>query len=195
MKNKIYTIYSEYTPNPEVMKFVSNQVLTEDMIEFDIIPKQNEFPLIYELFMFPFVENIFLGINFISIEKNDKVNWDDISFEIRVMIQEKLNAGVLVKNTSLKPNTTSKKRKVTVNRKRTKKENLIEDIFEQHIRPYVMQDGGDISLVSYEKGIVKVLLQGACNGCPSSTYTLKQGIETKLKQILGDEIKEVIPIN
>ena len=58
-----------------------------------------------------------------------------------------------------------------------------------------MQDGGDISLVSYEKGIVKVLLQGACNGCPSSTFTLKQGIETKLKQILGDEIKEVVPIN
>ena len=195
MKNKIYTIYSEYTPNPEVMKFVSNQVLTDDMIEFDTIPKQNEFPLIYELFMFPFVENIFLGINFISIEKNDKVDWDDISFEIRVMIQEKLNAGVLVKTTSLKPNAASKKIKVNVNRKRTKKENLIEDIFEQHIRPYVMQDGGDISLVSYEKGIVKVLLQGACNGCPSSTYTLKQGIETKLKQILGDEIKEVVPVN
>ena len=195
MKNKIYTIYSEYTPNPEVMKFVSNQVLTDDMIEFDTIPKQNEFPLIYELFMFPFVENIFLGINFISIEKNDKVNWDDISFEVRVMIQEKLNAGVLIKTNSLKSNPINKKIKVKLNRKRTKKENLIEDIFEQHIRPYVMQDGGDISLVSYEKGIVKVLLQGACNGCPSSTYTLKQGIETKLKQILGDEIKEVIPIN
>ena len=87
------------------------------------------------------------------------------------------------------------KRNVKVNRKRTKKELIIEDIFEQHIRPYVMQDGGDISLVSYENGIVKVLLQGACNGCPSSTYTLKQGIETKLKQILGEEIKEVIPIN
>ena len=195
MKNKIYTIYSEYTPNPEVMKFVSNQILTDHMIEFETIPKQIEYPLIYDLFMLPFVENIFLGINFISIEKNNKVNWDDISHEIRVLIQEKLNKGVFVKSEGITTKKQDIKRNVKVNRKRTKKELIIEDVFEQHIRPYVMQDGGDISLVSYENGIVKVLLQGACNGCPSSTYTLKQGIETKLKQILGEEIKEVIPIN
>ncbi len=195
MKNKIYTIYSEYTPNPEVMKFVSNQILTEEMIEFDTMPKQNEYPLIYDLFLFPFVENIFLGINFISIEKNNKVEWDDISFEIRVLIQEKLNDGILISNNSQIIRKNKDKSKVKLNRKKTKKEVLIEDVFEQHIRPYVMQDGGDISLVSYENGIVKVLLQGACNGCPSSTYTLKQGIETKLKQIIGDEIKEVVPIN
>lgn len=192
MKNKIYTIYSEYTPNPEVMKFVSNQILTKEMIEFDTIPKQNEYPLIYDLFLFPFVENIFLGLNFISIEKNNKIEWDDISFEIRVLIQDKLNSGVLVSN-NIK--TLKAKGKVKINRKRTKKEVLIEEIFEQQIRPYVMQDGGDISLISYENGIVKVLLQGACNGCPSSTYTLKEGIETKLKKIMGDEIKEVVPIN
>jgi Fe-S cluster biogenesis protein NfuA len=191
MKNKIYSIYSEYTPNPEVMKFVSNQILTEEMIEFENIPKKNEYPLIYDLFLFPFVENIFLGINFISIEKNNKVEWDDFSFEIRVMIQDKLNTGVLISNNPK----TSKKKKIKINRKRTKKEALIEEVFEQQIRPYVMQDGGDISLISYEKGIVKVLLQGACNGCPSSTYTLKQGIQKKLKEIIGDEIKEVIPIN
>ena len=192
MKNKIYTIYSEYTPNPEVMKFVSNQILTKEMIEFDTIPKQNEYPLIYDLFLFPFVENIFLGLNFISIEKNNKIEWDDISFEIRVLIQDKLNSGVLV-SSNIK--TLKAKGKVKINRKRTKKEVLIEEIFEQQIRPYVMQDGGDISLISYENGIVKVLLQGACNGCPSSTYTLKEGIETKLKKIMGDEIKEVVPIN
>ena len=195
MKNKIYTIYSEYTPNPEVMKFVSNQILTDEMIEFETIPKQNEYPLIYDLFMFPFVENIFLGINFISIEKNNKIDWNDISYEIRILIQEKLNKGVFVKSAVVKTKKTDTKRNIKVNRKRTKKESIIEDIFEKHIRPYVMQDGGDISLVSYENGIVKVLLQGACNGCPSSTYTLKQGIETKLKQILGEEIKKVIPIN
>jgi len=195
MKNKIYTIYSEYTPNPEVMKFVSNQILTEEMIEFDTMPKQNEYPLIYDLFLFPFVENIFLGINFISIEKNNKVEWDDISFEIRVLIQEKLNAGILISNNPQIIKKNKDKSKVKLNRKKSKKEILIEKVFEEQIRPYVMQDGGDISLISYENGIVKVLLQGACNGCPSSTYTLKQGIESKLKQIIGDEIKEVIPIN
>ena len=106
MKNKIYTIYSEYTPNPDVMKFVSNQILAEEMMDFDKIPKQNDYPLIYELFLLPFVENIFLGINFISIEKNNKVEWDDVSFEIRVLIQEKLNKGILISN---KIKTTKKK--------------------------------------------------------------------------------------
>jgi len=195
MKNKIYTIYSEYTPNPDVMKFVSNQILAEEMMDFDKTPKQNDYPLIYELFLLPFVENIFLGINFISIEKNNKVEWDDVSFEIRVLIQEKLNKGTLISNKIKTTKKNTSKNTIEVNRKRTKKEVLIEEIFEQQIRPYVMQDGGDISLISYENGTVKVLLQGACNGCPSSTYTLKQGIETKLKQIIGDEIKEVIAIN
>ena len=193
MKKKIYTVYSEYTPNPKVMKFVCNQIISSEMIEFDNTPTQNNFPLIYELFLLPFVEVIFLGKNFISIEKNDKIEWDDISFEIRVMIQEKLNSGILVsnKNKVNKENKTS----VKINRKRTKKELLIEEVFEKNIRPYVMQDGGDISLISYDNGIVKVLLQGACNGCPSSTFTLKQGIEKRLRDIIGEEIKEVVPIN
>jgi len=193
MKNNIYTIYSEYTPNPKVMKFVCNQIISTEMIEFDNTPTQNNFPLIYELFLLPFVESIFLGQNFISIEKNDKIEWDDISLEIRVMIQEKLNSGILVSN---KKNVDKEnKSNVKINRKRTKKELLIEEIFEKNIRPYVVQDGGDISLISYDNGIVKVLLQGACNGCPSSTYTLKQGIEKRLRDIIGEEIKEVIPIN
>jgi len=193
MKNNIYTIYSEYTPNPKVMKFVCNQIISSEMIEFDNVPTQKNFPLIYDLFLLPFVESIFLGKNFISIEKNDKIEWDDISLEIRVMIQEKLNSGILVSN---KKNVDKEnKSNVKINRKRTKKELLIEEIFEKNIRPYVVQDGGDISLISYDNGIVKVLLQGACNGCPSSTYTLKQGIEKRLRDIIGEEIKEVIPIN
>ena len=193
MKNNIYTIYSEYTPNPKVMKFVCNQIISSEMIEFDNTPTQNNFPLIYELFLLPFVESIFLGKNFISIEKNDKIEWDDISFETRVMIQEKLNSGILASN---KKNVNKEnKSNVKINRKKTKKELLIEEIFEKNIRPYVMQDGGDISLISYDNGIVKVLLQGACNGCPSSTYTLKQGIEKRLRDIIGEEIKEVVPIN
>jgi len=193
MKNKIHTIYSEYTPNPEVMKFVCNQILTKQMVEFDMSPKKNEYPLIHELFLFPFVKSVFLGQNFISIEKNNNLSWDEISFEIRSLIQEKLNAGILV-STNLKEN---KKPELnsTLNKKFTKEEILIEHVFKTEIRPYVMQDGGDISLISYKNGVVKVLLQGACNGCPSSTFTLKQGIEKKLKEIMGDKIQEVVPVN
>ena len=163
------------------------------MVEFDMSPKKNEYPLIHELFLFPFVKSVFLGQNFISIEKNNNLSWDEISFEIRSLIQEKLNAGILV-STNLKEN---KKPELnsTLNKKFTKEEILIEHVFKTEIRPYVMQDGGDISLISYKNGVVKVLLQGACNGCPSSTFTLKQGIEKKLKEIMGDKIQEVVPVN
>ena len=181
----VFSIYSEYTPNPNVMKFVSNQLLTTSILEFEKTPNATDFPLIHELFLLPFVKTIFLGSNFISIQKNNTIDWDDISSEIRILIQEKLNSGIQI----------STKKVDFKKTKKTKKEIIIEEILEKQIRPFVMQDGGDITLISFQKGIVRVLLKGACNGCPSSTFTLKQGIEKKLKATLGDDVKEVIAIN
>ena len=181
----VFSIYSEYTPNPNVMKFVANKFLIESPMEFESSPDPNEFPLINELFLFPFVKKIFLGGNFISIEKTNNIDWTDISSEIRILIQEKLNDGakLFTKKSNLKKS------------KKTEKELIIEKILEEKIRPFVMQDGGDITLISFKKGIVRVLLKGACHGCPSSTLTLKQGIEKTLKASLGKEVQGVIAIN
>ena len=185
---KIYTIYSEYTPNPNVLKFVSNIDLFKSTKEFFEKPNQAEFPLINLIFNFPFVVKVFLGRNYISIEKNKNLNWIDFSSEVRTFIQQNLNEGTKVST-------------ITVNKKKLKilleiklKLKKIEEIIDKDIRPFIQMDGGEIELISFEKGIVKVTLKGACRGCPSSVSTLKDGIENKLKSIIPGKIKEVVSV-
>ena len=117
----VFSIYSEYTPNPNVMKFVSNQLLTTSILEFEKTPNATDFPLIHELFLLPFVKTIFLGSNFISIQKNNTIDWDSISSEIRILIQEKLNSGIQI----------STKKVDFKKTKKTKKEIIIEEILEK----------------------------------------------------------------
>ena len=186
---KIYTIYSEYTPNPNVLKFVSNIDLFNSTKEFFEKPNQAEFPLIYSIFNFPFVIKVFLGRNFISIEKNKNLDWIDFSSEVRTFIQQNLNEGTKV-------STITQIEKITKKtlRNKTEIEKKIEEIIDKDIRPFIQMDGGEIELISFKKGIVKVTLKGACRGCPSSVSTLKDGIENKLKSIIPGEIKEVISV-
>ena len=182
----IYTIYSEQTPNPNVLKFVSNISLFNATKEFFDKPNKVDFPLISLLFEFPFVVKVFLGKNFISIEKKNNLDWFEFSSEIREFIQKKLNEGVKASTISIEQN-------YQVNTK-SKIEQKIEHIIDKEIRPYIQMDGGEIKLISFKNGIVQVALQGACRGCPSSVTTLKNGIEHKLKSEMPDEIVEVISV-
>lgn len=187
MKNKtIYTIYSEYTPNPNVLKFVSNISLFNATKEFFEQPSRIDFPLISLLFDFPFVIKVFLGNNFISIEKNNNLDWSEFSAEIREFIQKKLNDGIKASTIGIE--------KVPKVEKKSTIETKIENIIDKEIRPYIQMDGGEIKLISFKNGIVQVALQGACRGCPSSVSTLKNGIEHKLKSAMPDEIVEVISV-
>ena len=186
MKN-IHTIYSEHTPNPNVLKFVSNISLFNSTKEFFDKPNKIEFPLINLLFDFPFVGKVFLGKNFISIEKENTLDWIEFSSEIRIFIQQKLNEGIKASTITIDNHTLQKKIKSTI-------EQDIEHVIEKEIRPYIQMDGGEIKLISFENGIVKVSLQGACRGCPSSVSTLKNGIENKLKSEIPDKIIEVISV-
>jgi len=186
---KIYTIYSEYTPNPNVLKFVSNIDLFKSTKEFFEKPNQAEFPLINLIFNFPFVVKVFLGRNYISIEKNKNLNWIDFSSEVRTFIQQNLNEGTKVSTI-----TVNKKKAKNTFRSKTEIEKKIEEIIDKDIRPFIQMDGGEIELISFEKGIVKVTLKGACRGCPSSVSTLKDGIENKLKSIIPGKIKEVVSV-
>ena len=185
----IYTIYSEHTPNPNVLKFVSNIALFNSTKEFFDKPNKIDFPLINLLFNFPFVVKVFLGKNFISIEKGNKLDWIEFSSEIRSFIQQKLNEGIKASTITISNDTLQKKieKKSTIEQK-------IEHIIDKEIRPYIQMDGGEIKLISFENGIVKVSLQGACRGCPSSVSTLKNGIENKLKSEIPDKILEVISV-
>ena len=197
-----FTIYMESTPNPKVMKFVANKILTEDSIELLNNKNSDQVPLAMELFKFPFIKSIFISYNFISITKNNDIDWHEISTEVREFVKNYLNKNGFVNNFKSSENIESQlKDDDIIQHKQIDTKNLsdfeknIVSIIEQYIQPAVAADGGSIVFKSFEEGVVYVILKGACSGCPSSTITLKQGIENLLKQKLGNDIKEVMAYN
>ena len=192
----------ESTPNPEVMKFVANKILTEDSIELLNNKNSNQVPLAMELFKFPFIKSIFISYNFISITKNNDIDWHEISTEVREFINNYLNKKGFVNNFKSSANVESEllnddiiqHKKINTKNLSDFEKNIV-SIIDQYIQPAVAADGGSIAFKSFEKGVVYVILKGACSGCPSSTITLKQGIENLLKQKLGNDIKEVMAYN
>lgn len=192
------TIYGETTPNPSVMKFVSNKLLTKVPLECKNIDETKASPLAQELFKFPFVKEVFIDENYISITKFEIANWDEITLEIRTFIKEFIENGNTVIDESLIVET-----KNHVKQQESYFDNLdatsqqIINIIEEYVKPAVQSDGGNIMFESFDSNdkIVKVVLQGACSGCPSSTFTLKNGIENMLKQMLNDNELKVEAIN
>ncbi len=201
------SIYAESTPNPGVMKFVANRMLIEaDSVEFKNIEEAKASPLATKLFHFPFVKEVFISGNYVSVAKFDVIDWEDVTLEVREFIREHVADGnPILTETFIKEQTTSDEinlpeiGKPTVSVKPEELgeiEQRIVDILEEYIRPAVEEDGGNIKFKSYnDEGVVTVILQGACSGCPSSTLTLKQGIETLLQKMLPTLIKEVVAEN
>ena len=182
-----YIIYSESTPNPSVMKFVANKLLVKKDKECKSIKDTGTNTLLQKIFDFPFVQEIYIAENYISIKKHDIVEWSDVTNQIRIFIQEELN-----NNTKIyQLNPTSKH----PTKKASKFLKEIEEFFESSIRPNIQMDGGDIEIISLENKVLKVFLKGACNGCPSSQITLKDGIAHLLQQKFPNKISEVIAIN
>ena len=195
-----YSIYAESTPNPEVMKFVSNRMLADKSIEFLTDDDAKQIPMIHKIFSLEYVESVFLSSNFISIKKKNDIEWGEVLIEIRNFITTLLNEDYVQNYTEdiivkeKKEVKLSPKNK-QANNKRSDEENEIIQILDEYIRPAVEGDGGAIEFDSFSEGIVKVVLKGACSGCPSSTLTLKSGIESLLIQKLGDRVKEVVALN
>tara|TARA_B100002019_G_scaffold252700_1_gene233801 strand:- start:32 stop:577 length:546 start_codon:yes stop_codon:yes gene_type:complete len=180
------------------MKFTANRMLVKQNIyEFNSRDEASASPLALELFSFPFVESVFISNNFISITKKENgIEWSDIILEMREFIRDYLVDGRSIINEDASP----KKSKNITHKEELKSEfseieKKIADLLDEYVRPAVEQDGGFISLKKFEKGIVTVSLQGACSGCPSSSMTLKSGIEGLLKREMPEEIVEVIADN
>ena len=197
-KKEAITIYSESTPNPSVIKFVSNKKLVDAIFEFNSIEEAKISPFATALFKFPFIKSIFIDKNYVSITKFDVVEWDVITLELRTFIKSYIEEKKeIVKENAVKKlgKTTNQLDKAFEKLDDTSKE--IINILEQHIRPAVASDGGNIEFESYNSDtkLVRVILQGACSGCPSSTFTLKNGIENMLKEILGDRVSKVEAVN
>ena len=198
-KKKIaVTVYAESTPNPNVLKFVANKKLVDVIFEFNSIEESKISPFASALFKFPFVKSVFIDKNYVSITKYNVVEWDVITLELRTFIKNYIEE----KKEIVKANAAEKLEKTTTQldiafEKLDETSKEIINILEQNIRPAVASDGGNIEFESYnsETKLVRVILQGACAGCPSSTITLKNGIENMLKDILGDKISKVEAIN
>ena len=186
-----YSIYAESTPNPAVMKFVSNRILVSENLEILSPEDARQMPIASAIFNFPFVKGLFISGNFIAITKNASAKWDDIAMQLRVFITDFLNKeGLEIIEEKMVKETEQKIEKQVVNFSEMEKK--IAAILEEYIRPAVESDGGFISLKSFKDGVVSVVLKGACSGCPSSSLTLKQGIEGLLTQRFPNQIKEVV---
>ena len=187
-KNNPISIYTESTPNPSVLKFVSNKLIVDGSFEFNNIDEAQEMEFAKKLFEFSYVKSIYISKNFVSITKYDLKNWDEVTLELRNFIKNYLEINEInfkrkeVETEEIDHDETSKK---------------IISILDEYIKPAVSSDGGNILFDSYDKDkkLVKVILQGACSGCPSSTVTLKNGIENMLKEMLSDKVNSVEAIN
>ena len=187
-KNNPISIYTESTPNPSVLKFVSNKLIVDGSFEFNNIDEAQEMEFAKKLFEFSYVKSIYISKNFVSITKYDLKNWDEVTLELRNFIKNYLEKNEInfqrkeVETEEIDLDETSKK---------------IISILDEYIKPAVSSDGGNILFDSYDKDkkLVKVILQGACSGCPSSTVTLKNGIENMLKEMLSDKVNSVEAIN
>lgn len=192
------TVYAESTPNPAVLKFVTNKKIVTETLEFKNIDEAKNAPLALALFHFPFVKEVFMDSNYVSIQKFEVAEWDDVFQELREFIKNYIEDGkeIIAENFKKTPQAVEQtKEQEFESLDDTSKE--IANIIEEYVKPAVASDGGNILFKNYdpETKNVQVVLQGACSGCPSSTFTLKNGIETMLKEMLQGKINSVEAIN
>ena len=175
-------IYLESNPNPNSLKFVVNEMLIPDGMSFDFPDLQSaaNAPLAQELFQYPFVDRVFYMSNFITVTKKEDVEWLEIQGTLKEHIKKFLESGKHIIEVTEDEAVASDTDSETVKK--------IKTILDEYIRPAVEQDGGAITFYSFKDGIVKVRLQGSCSGCPSSTVTLKAGIENLFKRMMPDEV-------
>jgi len=189
------TVYTETTPNPTVMKFVADKRLVPTVIEYKSIEEATEAPMAATLLTrFPFIEEVFFDDNYISLTKKGMEEWDMIAADLRDYIRKYLSEGrPIINPAEIKRRQEEAQARLLSMVTTDEISQQIVAIIEQYVKPAVASDGGNIQFISYNRDThhVEVLLQGACSGCPSSTQTLKKGIEVILKDKLNNPLINV----
>ncbi|MCH2022368.1 MAG: NifU family protein [Saprospiraceae bacterium] len=189
-------LYTEQTPNPGTLKFVTNQMLyARKMADFpieqlDLAKKWS--PLATALFSFNYVKGVYICNNFITITKDEHQEWPDIMLDLKNFIKNYIGEGKAIVSEGFEDakaamEAKEEKQYIGDNADLVTK---IKELLDKYVRPAVEMDGGNIKFHSFENGVVNVVLQGACSGCPSSSGTLKVGIEGMLKRMIP-EVKAV----
>ena len=200
VKRAPISVYAEMTPNPAVMKFVANKMLiNQDSVEFKNIEEASPSPLAQKLFHLPFVKEVFISGNYIALSKYNIVEWDAVAQEVRLFLLEELQAGTTILKEQVLQHEVARETNVANPVPDPSSlgeiESRIVEILDEYVAPAVLQDGGYIRFMGYENKVVKVLLQGACSGCPSSTMTLKNGILQILQSMLPTLVTDVEAVN
>ncbi|SDC83088.1 NifU family protein [Niabella drilacis] len=189
--NPVISIYTEMTPNPETMKFVANKLLYPGKsIDFPDVEAARPSPLATELFGFPFIKAVFIASNFVTLTKTADAEWQDVTPSIRQFLKDYLEEGKVVINED-EVITVKKESSNEVTADDDDVVKRIKELLENYVKPAVEMDGGAIQFRSYNDGVVNLMMQGSCSGCPSSMITLKAGIEGMMKRMIP-EVKEVV---
>jgi NFU1 iron-sulfur cluster scaffold homolog, mitochondrial len=189
-------LYTEQTPNPESLKFVTNKILFKGTADFREEELAKEWsPLASSLFEFPYVKGVYICNNFVTITKEFNYSWEDIMLKLKEYIKAYVSDEKEIVSAGFEEAMKAKEEKEGVGYEYTGDEvelvKKIKDLIDTYVKPAVEMDGGNIEFKSFNDGVVTVVLQGSCSGCPSSTVTLKSGIEGMLKRMVP-EVKEVV---
>jgi len=174
-------VYTEQTPNPATMKFMVNKLLINGSEDFATKESAEGSPFAKELFKFNFVNGVFFASNFVTITKTEDAEWGDIEAILKEFVKGAVEAELKIKDAAVE----------APNFEGTETEIKIQQILHDYVRPAVEQDGGAITYKSFDEGVVTVELRGSCSGCPSSTITLKSGIQNLLQRMVP-EVKDVV---
>jgi NFU1 iron-sulfur cluster scaffold homolog, mitochondrial len=187
----VISIYTEMTPNPETMKFVANKLLYPGKsIDFPDIESAGPSPLAIDLFGFPFVKAVFVASNFVTITRMPEADWEDVKPSIRQFLKEYLEDGKTVINEDQILQVEKAGNNIVLSDD-VDVVKRIKELLENYVKPAVEMDGGAIQFKNFDDGVVTLMLQGSCSGCPSSMITLKAGIEQMMKRMIP-EVTEVV---
>ncbi len=176
------TVYTEGTPNPATMKFIVNKLLINGSVDFPTRESAENSKFATELYKFNFVNGVFFASNFVTVTKTEDADWADIEPLLKEFVKGAIESEYAVQEHAQEED---------LNFQGTDIEIKIQQILNDYVRPAVEQDGGAISFRSFDEGVVTVELRGSCSGCPSSTITLKSGIQSLLQRMIP-EVKEVV---
>jgi NFU1 iron-sulfur cluster scaffold homolog, mitochondrial len=189
-------LYTEQTPNPESLKFVTNKMLFKGTADFKTEDLAKEWsPLATALFALPYVKGVYICNNFVTITKELNYAWEDIMLKLKEFIKKYVDDGGEVLKPGYEEAMAAKEKEFLDNYEYSEDDEeivvKIKELIETYVKPSVAMDGGNIEFKAYDKGTVTLIMQGACSGCPSSTLTLKSGIEGMLQRMIP-EVKEVV---